>query len=85
MADMLVRLYALPGLDRALADVRVHGVTVRRALLLAVLHAQREKGYAYAIIGDIGPAEFYARTVGAVAIEGSTPGIHAGVLADRMS
>ena len=26
--------------------------------------------------GGVGPAEFYAKTVGAVAIEGSTPGIY---------
>jgi GNAT superfamily N-acetyltransferase len=51
-----------------------------RALLLAALHAQREQGYAYAIIGGVGPADFYARCVGAVPIAGSTPGIYAGML-----
>jgi hypothetical protein len=51
-----------------------------RALLLAVLHAQRAQGYAYAIIGGVGPAEFYARNVGAIPIAGSTPGIYAGML-----
>jgi len=51
-----------------------------RTLLLAALHAQREQGYAYAIIGGVGPAEFYARSVGAVPITGSTPGIYAGML-----
>jgi GNAT superfamily N-acetyltransferase len=155
MHDMLVRLYALPGLDEALAACATRGVTVRRALapekpavvawvhahfagsaaeveaafaqvpvtcfiavrgdamlgfachdvtcrnffgpegvaaaergrgvgrtlLLSALHAQRARGYAYAIIGGVGPAEFYARTVGAVAIAGSTPGIYAGRLA----
>lgn len=154
MADMLVRLYALPPLDAALAALEPHGVQVRRvlvaekprimawidqhfavwvpeveatfarlpascfialrgpdllglacydgicrnffgptavlesergrgigrALLLAALHAQRAQGYAYSIIGGIGPAEFYAKTVGAVMIEGSTPGIYAGRL-----
>ncbi len=148
MADMLVKLYALPDLDEALK--RVSGVTVRRpnprektvllewvrthfttawaaeceaafavnppacfvaiergvigfachdctrrnffgptgvlseqrgrgvgrALLLACLHAMRARGYAYAIIGGVGPAEYYARVVGAVPIEGSTPGIY---------
>lgn len=48
-----------------------------RALLLAALHAQRAQGYAYAIIGGVGPAEYYARAVGAVLIEGSDPGIYA--------
>jgi GNAT superfamily N-acetyltransferase len=56
------------------------GRGIGRALLLAALHAQREQGYAYAIIGGVGPAEFYARTVGATAISGSTPGIYAGML-----
>jgi predicted N-acetyltransferase YhbS len=51
-----------------------------RTLLLAALHAQREQGYAYAIIGGVGPAEFYAKSVGAVPIFGSTPGIYAGML-----
>ena len=49
---------------------------IGRALLLSALHAQRAQGYAYSIIGGVGPAEFYAKTVGAVAIEGSTPGIY---------
>ena len=51
-----------------------------RALLLAALHAQREQGYAYAIIGGVGPADFYAKCVGAIPIPGSTPGIYAGML-----
>jgi GNAT superfamily N-acetyltransferase len=48
-----------------------------RCLLLASLHAMRELGYAYAIVG--GPTDavnFYARTVSAVPIEGSNPGIY---------
>ncbi len=57
---------------------RGHGIG--RALLLCALSAQRAQGYAYAIIGGVGPAEFYARTVGAVAIEGSTPGNYFGLL-----
>jgi GNAT superfamily N-acetyltransferase len=56
------------------------GRGVGRTLLLAALHAQREQGYAYSIVGGVGPAEFYASTVGAVAIAGSTPGIYAGML-----
>jgi ribosomal protein S18 acetylase RimI-like enzyme len=51
-----------------------------RSLLLAALHAQREQGYAYAIIGGVGPAEFYAKTVGAIPIPDSTPGTYAGML-----
>ncbi|MCC6197276.1 MAG: GNAT family N-acetyltransferase [Burkholderiales bacterium] len=52
------------------------GKGIGRALLLAALHAQRAQGYAYSIIGGVGPAEFYARAAGAVAIAGSTPGIY---------
>lgn len=152
--DLLVRLYALPGLDDAVAALAARGVIVRRALapeqpavlafvrqqfpravaetatafacvpaacfvavragaivgfachdvtqrnffgpegvaadhrgqgigrvlLLAALHAQRAQGYAYAIIGGVGPEDFYRKTVGAVPIEGSTPGIYAGMV-----
>lgn len=53
---------------------------IGRALLLAALHAQKSAGYAYAIIGGVGPAEYYANAVGATMIEGSTPGIYAGLL-----
>jgi len=157
MHDMLVRLYALPGPDAALAACAVRGVTIRRALmpekravvdwagarfpsaraeveaafarapvtcfialradrlagfacydvtcpnffgpegvaaderglgigralLLATLHAQRADGYAYAIIGGVGPAAFYAKVAGAVDIVDSTPGIYGGMLDAR--
>lgn len=39
-------------------------------LLLASLFQLRVKGYAYAIIGDAGPVEFYKKTIGAVPIDG---------------
>lgn len=51
-----------------------------KALLLACLQALYVEGYAYAIIGAAGPVDFYVKTVGAVVIEGSTPGIYRGVL-----
>jgi hypothetical protein len=56
------------------------GRGVGRALLLAALHAQRAQGYAYAIVGGVGPAAFYSKCVGAVPIAGSDPGIYAGML-----
>jgi GNAT superfamily N-acetyltransferase len=56
------------------------GRGIGRALLVAALHAMRAEGYAYAIIGGVGPAEFYAKAAGAVLIEGSTPGIFKGML-----
>jgi ribosomal protein S18 acetylase RimI-like enzyme len=58
-------------------DEACRGLGIGRALLLAALHAQREQGYAYSIIGGVGPASYYADAVGAVVIEGSTPGIYA--------
>ena len=51
-----------------------------KALLLACLHAMRNEGYGYAIIGGVGPAEFYAKCVGATLIEDSTPGMYRGLL-----
>jgi GNAT superfamily N-acetyltransferase len=50
------------------------GRGIGRALLLAALHAMRADGYGYAIIGWASSTDFYRRTVGAVEIEGSTPG-----------
>jgi GNAT superfamily N-acetyltransferase len=46
-----------------------------KALLLACLQDMKLAGYGYAIIGFIGPAEFYARAVGAVEIPDSSPSI----------
>ena len=50
------------------------------ALLFACLEAMQQQGFGYAIIGGVGPADFYTKTVGAVAIEGSAPGIYRGLL-----
>ena len=52
------------------------GRGVGRALLLAALGGLRELGYAYAVIGGVGPAEFYERAVGARLIPDSSPGIY---------
>ena len=56
------------------------GKGIGAALLVTALHDMRAQGYAYAIIGGVGPADFYAQTVGATLIDGSTPGIYAGLL-----
>jgi len=53
------------------------GRGVGRALLLASLWGLRELGYAYAVIGGVGPAEFYERAVGARLIPDSSPGVYA--------
>lgn len=52
------------------------------ALLFASLEAMKQQGYGYAIIGGVGPADFYSKAVGAIPIEGSTPGIYRGLLKD---
>jgi predicted N-acetyltransferase YhbS len=56
---------------------RERGRGIGRALLLASLWALREMGYAYAIIGGVGPFEFYERAVGARLIPDSSPGVYA--------
>lgn len=56
------------------------GLGLGKALLLKALEAQREAGYAYAFIGGVGPREFYAKTVGAIEIPGSDPGIYVDIL-----
>jgi hypothetical protein len=53
---------------------------VGTGLLFACLEAMREHGFGYAIIGGVGPADYYAKTVGAVPIEGSEPGVYRGLL-----
>jgi predicted N-acetyltransferase YhbS len=53
---------------------------VGTALLFACLEAMREQGFGYAIIGGVGPAEYYAKAVGAMLIEGSEPGVYRGLL-----
>ena len=56
------------------------GKRIGEALLIKSLQAMKALGYAYAIIGGAGPEDFYKRTVGAVAIEGSTPGFYSDVM-----
>lgn len=54
----------------------VRGTGLGAALLFRCLESMREMGYAYAVIGGVGPAEFYAKTVGAFVIPGSEVGIY---------
>ena len=60
---------------------RLRGTGLGRALLLASLWGMREMGYVYAIIGRAGPIEFYQKTVGAIPIPDSDPGIYTDLLA----
>ena len=55
---------------------QVKGRGIGRSLVLACMEGLRELGYVYGIIGAAGPVEFYQKTVGAVVIENSDPGIY---------
>ena len=52
------------------------GKGLGKALLLRCLHAMRDEGYIYAIIGGVGPVAFYEKCVGAHVIPDSTPGAY---------
>ena len=56
------------------------GRGIGTALLVASLWGLRELGYVYAVIGGAGPTDFYERTVGAVVIPDSVPGIYIDLL-----
>jgi predicted GNAT family acetyltransferase len=47
-----------------------------KALLMACLLDMKLKGYAYAVIGAVGPAEFYTKAAGATIIPGSEQSIY---------
>lgn len=61
-------------------DESMRGRGAGKALLLACLHAMRDIGYGYAVIGGAGPTEFYTKVTGAMVIEDSWPGIYTGML-----
>ena len=58
----------------------VQGRGIGKALLFASLWGLREMGYVYGIIGHAGPIEFYQKTVGAIEIPDSDPGIYTNLL-----
>jgi len=53
---------------------------IGEALLMATLSAMWDAGYAYGVIGDPGPIEWYKKRLDAVEIPGSDPGIYKGML-----
>src|SRR5262245_30465303 len=57
----------------------VRGLGIGKALLISSLIGLRELGYVYAIIGAAGPVHFYQKTVGAIVIPDSEPGIYMGL------
>lgn len=56
------------------------GTGLGKALLFKALESLREIGYAYGIIGGVGPREFYEKNCGAIEIPGSDPGVYADIL-----
>lgn len=52
------------------------GLGIGKALLLSAMHALKSQGYAYGIIGGVGPAEFYRKSLDAIDIPKSSPGIY---------
>jgi len=56
------------------------GKGIGKALLLPCLWSLREMGYVYAVIGAAGPVRFYQKTVGAIIIPDSEPGIYTDML-----
>lgn len=63
-------------------DESFRGLGVGKILLMECLEAMRAQGFAYAIIGGVGPAEFYTKTVGAALIPESDPGVYKGILSE---
>lgn len=61
-------------------DDNYRGKNIGKALLLKALKSMEEVGYAYAIIGGVGPAKFYEKVAKAIIIEDSEPGIYKGLL-----
>lgn len=60
-----------------------HEKGVGKALLLAAMWSLREMGYVYAIVGAAGPVHFYQKTVGAIVIPDSEPGIYTDLLKSK--
>ncbi len=56
------------------------GKGIGKVLLIKSLESLKEMGYAYAIIGGVGPIEFYEKAVGAQVIEGSERSIYQNLL-----
>jgi len=61
------------------------GLGLGKALLFKAFDSLREMGYVYAVIGGVGPREFYEKVCGAIEIPGSSPGLYRDVLPDPSS
>ena len=58
----------------------MRGRGVGKALVVASLWGLRELGYVYGIIAGVGPVAFYEKTVAAIVIPDSDPGIYTNLL-----
>ena len=56
------------------------GKSIGKVLLIKALNALQEMGYAYAVIGGVGPIDYYEKTVNAKVIEGSEKSIYENLL-----
>ena len=56
------------------------GRGIGEALLFRTLEDLRDRGFAYAVIGDPGPVEFYKKKLDAMEIPNSRPGIYKDML-----
>lgn len=56
------------------------GLGIGKALLFKSLEGLRDAGYAYGIIGGVGPIPFYEKAIGATVIEGSENSIYQDIL-----
>jgi GNAT superfamily N-acetyltransferase len=56
------------------------GRGIGKALLIAALWGLCDMGYGYGIIGAAGPVDFYEKTVHAIVIPDSTPGVYTDLL-----
>lgn len=56
------------------------GLGIGKALLFKALEGIRDLGHAYAIIGGVGPKEFYVKNCAAIEIPGSDPGTYTDLL-----
>lgn len=52
------------------------GLGIGKALLFKSLEAMKNEGYGYAIIGGVGPKDFYKKCVNAIEIPDSNPGVY---------
>ena len=59
------------------------GQGIGEALLIVTLKAMRDAGYAYAIIGDPGPIDFYRKRLDTIEVPNSKPGHYAGMLRQK--